>query len=252
MRRQTLTPTLAVLAGAAVVAMLAPAASPAAAEAKLSLGYAKGVLTIQGSDGRERAEVRCAADGDVRVNGQGLQGGIACSAVTEIDASMGGDDDVVDFSRVRDEFGRARFGGFGVGTGVAGVLGDGDDRYIPSPVAFNLVEGEAGSDSIKGGRERDLISGGRGDDRLDGRGGRDTLRGNAGDDRIGGGSGADILAGNAGDDRLAGGAGSDLLGGGTGADLLRGGSGADLLFGGAGRDELRGGPGNDKEVQDPS
>ncbi|MBM3666032.1 MAG: calcium-binding protein [Actinobacteria bacterium] len=240
-------PTLAAVLALAALAALAPAA-----EAKVSIGYAKGVLTVQGGDSRERVEVRCGADENVRVNGRSPAGGpVACTQVAEVNASMGGGDDVVDFSAVRSQFGRAKFGGFGVGTGVAGVLGDGDDRYIPSSVAFNLVEGEAGADEIKGGGARDVISGGRGDDVLSGRAGRDTIRGNAGDDRASGGAGADILAGNAGEDRLGGDGGDDLLGGGTGMDRLRGGAGRDLLFGGAGMDILKGGSGRDKEVQDP-
>lgn len=235
-------------------AALAALAAPAPAQAKLASGYDAGVLTIQGGDAKERVELRCGADGDVRVNGKRpTTGAVACLQVAEVDASMGGGADVVDFSGLRaSEFGRARFGGFGVGTGVAAVLGDGDDRFIACGGCFNLVEGEAGDDRGGGGRERDILVGGRGGDSLGGGGGRDTVFGNAGADRIRGGAGADVLSGNAGPDRLDGGAGDDVLGGGTGRDRLRGGPGRDKLFGGAGVDDLRGGPGRDKELQDPS
>jgi Ca2+-binding RTX toxin-like protein len=237
---------------AAALALAVLAALPSASQAKVSVGYDKGVLTIQGGNGRERVAVRCGGDDNVRINGKHPKGGpVECSQVVEIDASLGGGDDVVDFSRVRGEFGQARFGGFGVGTGAAAVLGDGDDRYIGSPVAFNLVQGEAGDDQMKGGGARDILSGGRGDDVIAGRGGRDTIYGNAGDDRLSGGAGADTLSGNAGDDRLSGGSGNDLLGGGTGDDVLLGGPGRDLLFGGPGMDVLKGGPGRDQEHQDP-
>ena len=41
---------------------------------------------------------------------------------------MGGGADVVDFSGVGRAFGKAKFPGFGNGTGVAALLGDGNDR----------------------------------------------------------------------------------------------------------------------------
>ena len=220
------------------------------AQAKVSVGFENRVLVIQGGKGKNKAAVRCATDGNVRVNGRGIKGGpISCSQVVEIDASMGGNADKVDFSGVGPEFGAAKFPGFGNGTGVAALLGDGDDRYIPSATAFNLAFGEGGRDRAAGGRARDILSGGKEDDVLNGGGGRDSILGNAGSDRASGGSGADIISGNSDGDMLIGAAGADILGGGTGNDRLRGGAGRDQLFGGAGKDRLAGGAGKDIQKQ---
>lgn len=239
------------------VAALAAAAGPATlaaapAEAKVTSSLQGSVLVLQGGKGKDRATVRCGADGDVRVNGKRIRGPVACSRVSELNALMEGGDDVVDFSGVGPEFGEARFEGFGTGTGAAALLGEGDDRLIASASAFNLAFGEGGNDRANGGRAKDVLVGGGGRDVLNGASGRDSLQGNAGDDRLAGGAGADIVSGNAGNDLLLGGPGADVLGGGTGRDRLRGGSGRDQLFGGAGRDELSGGAGRDQERQDRS
>ena len=236
--------TLASCLALAVLAVLAPAAS-----AKVAVSFSDGVLVITGGKNKDRASVRCDSEGNPRVNGK--QDKTACSQVVEIDASMGAGADKVDFSAVGSEFGKAKFPGFGNGTGVAALLGDGDDRYIPSRTAFNLAFGEGGRDRAAGGGVRDILSGGREDDVLNGGGGRDSILGNAGSDRISGGAGADILSGNADGDLLIGAAGADILGGGTGNDRLRGGAGPDQLFGGAGKDKLSGGAGKDIEKQNP-
>ncbi|PWS34544.1 hypothetical protein DFH01_23665 [Falsiroseomonas bella] len=73
----------------------------------------------------------------------------------------------------------------------------------------------------------DSIVGGAGNDILDGQAGDDTLRG---------GDGADGLIGSAGNDLLAGDVGNDTLNGGDGADFLMGGNGNDSLLGGGGFD----------------
>ena len=228
----------------AALAAMAPAAS-----AKVSVSFGDGVLAITGGKNKDRATVRCDAQGNPVVNGKRVKA--TCSQVVEIDASMGDGADRIDFSAVGAEFGKAKFPGFGNGTGCAALLGDGDDRYIPSRTAFNLAFGEGGKDRAAGGAARDVLSGGKSDDNLNGGGGRDSSLGNAGSDRVLGGSGADILSGNADGDLLIGAEGSDILGGGTGNDRLRGGAGADQLFGGAGRDRLSGGSGKDIERQNP-
>ena len=193
---------------ASCLALAALALAAPFAEAKVSIGFENRVLVIQGGKGKNKAGVRCGADGNVRVNGKGIKGNpIACSQVVEIDASMGGGADKVDFSGVGGEFGKAKFPGFGNGTGVASLLGDGNDRYIPSATAFNLAFGEAGRDRCAGGRVRDILSGGSADDVLNGGGGRDSMLGNGGSDRVSGGAGADILSGNADGDLLIGAAG---------------------------------------------
>jgi Ca2+-binding RTX toxin-like protein len=242
---RTVLAAVVALAAAGVVA--APAAS-----AKVSVAFNKRLLTIQGGDGKERVRVTCDSDSNVRVNGKLVDGEeVACRKVVEINAKLGGGNDVVDFTGVNSEFGTARFSGFGAGTGAFAQLGDGDDRYIASKVAFNLVYGERGDDRAGGGERKDILIGGTGRDVLNGGAGRDVLRGKAGNDRLSGEAGADTMAGNAGDDLMIGGAGADLMGGGTGRDRLRGGPGRDVLLGGAGRDSLKGGPGKDKQVQDP-
>jgi Ca2+-binding RTX toxin-like protein len=236
--------TLAIALALAAVAAVAPAAS-----AKVTVKFGDGVLVITGGKNKDRASVRCDAQGNPRVNGKRVK--VPCVQVVEIDASMGGGADRVDFSGVGPAFGKAKFPGFGNGTGCAAVLGAGDDRYIPSPTAFNLAFGEGGTDRATGGRARDILSGGKANDKLNGAGGRDSILGNAGSDRVLGGSGADILSGNADGDLLIGAQGADILGGGTGNDRLRGGAGPDQLFGGGGKDRLSGGAGKDIEKQNP-
>jgi len=234
----------AVAAAAASVAPVAPA------DAKVTSAVTGRVLQVQGSDGKDRARVTCDSTGNAKVNGANPDGGgIACSTIFEVDATTGGGSDVIDFSGISSAFGEARFPGFGVGTGTAAIGGPGNDRYIPSPVAFNLFFGEAGDDRARGGPARDVLNGGPGSDDLDGADGRDSLVGEAGDDRLVGGTAGDLLAGGNGDDALFGEAGADVLGGGPGRDKLRGGPGRDRLVGGADKDDLQGGAGKDTEIE---
>jgi Ca2+-binding RTX toxin-like protein len=234
----------AALAAAAVMG-LAPSAG-----AKVKASVDGSLLLIEGGDGKDRVVVRC-ANGNVKVNGKNPKGGaVPCSQIVELNTSTGGSRDVVDYSAVGPEFGEAKFGGFGTGTGVAALLGAGNDRYISSATAFNLAFGGPGRDRGNGGRAKDILSGGGDADVLNGAAGGDSVLGNAGDDRLNGGPGADVVSGHAGDDLLLGGPGADAIGGGTGMDRLRGGAGPDRLFGGAGKDKLSGGAGKDEEKQD--
>lgn len=230
-------------------AVLAPAAIAASAEARVTSVVIERVLKVTGSDGKDRVRITCVA-GNAKVNGSNPAGGaVNCSSIVEVDATTGAGRDVIDFSGITSEFGEAKFPGFGVGTGTAALGGDGNDRYIPSRVAFNLFFGEAGNDRARGGPARDLLNGGPGDDDLRGGDGRDTLIGQTGDDRLAGGTESDLLNGGLGDDALFGEPGADILGGGPGRDKLRGGPGRDRLVGGAGKDNLRGGPGKDREIE---
>lgn len=220
------------------------------AEAKVKSVFVKRVLQIQGSKASERVKVVC-RNGNAKVNGANPKGGaVPCAKIVEIDAAMGAGKDVIDFSGIRGDFGKARYPGFGVATGAAALGGDGSDRFIASRAAFNIFYGEGGNDRATGGPARDVLSGGPGDDKLNAAGGRDSVLGGGGNDRLLGGRAADLLSGGAGNDKLFGGSGSDILGGGPGRDLLRGGKGRDRLLGGAGRDILGGGPGRDSERQD--
>lgn len=232
------------------LAMLASVAS--SADAKADATFAGRILTIEGGNGDDQVAVACAADGTVKVNGADPKDGpVACANVVEIDSLTGPGNDLVDYTGIGQEFGEARFPGFGTRTGAAAILGSGTDRYIGSAAAFNLVDGEDGNDVITGGNVRDQLGGGEGDDLLRGGEGRDSLLGNRGADRLFGEDGADVISGHADNDFLSGGAGADVLGGGAGRDLLRGGPGRDKLLGGLGRDRLAGGPGKDIEREKP-
>jgi Ca2+-binding RTX toxin-like protein len=239
---------LALAAALAVALLLAPAA-----QGKARSQVAGGLLTVSGGNGADRVTVICAG-GLVKVNGKDPRGGATpCSRISEVDALTGGGNDRVDLSGVGPDTGfgtRDVPGGFGHGTGAAGDLGEGNDRYIGGSSAFNLVLGGGGNDRLLGGRVRDSLQGGAGGDFASAGAGRDVLVGNAGNDKLNGGIDDDLLSGNAGDDLLTGGAGADLLGGGAGMDRLLGGSGPDQLIGGPGKDRLNGGPGNNSVVQD--
>jgi Ca2+-binding RTX toxin-like protein len=227
------------------------ALAPAARAAGPSVTFAKRVLTVTGGAKANRISVLCGADGNVKMNGRNPAGGpVACGRVAEVDVLAGDGADRVDLAGVDSRFGEARFEGFGTGTGVAVLGGEGNDRLMGAAGAFNLLLGEAGDDRATAGPRRDILSGGAGDDQLEGLGRRDTLLGKAGNDTLEGGNGRDLLSGNAGDDRLFGGIGSDLLGGGPGRDRLRGGPGADTLVGGPDKDSLDGGPGHDQEFEE--
>ncbi len=73
-----------------------------------------------------------------------------------------------------------------------------------------------------------------------------TILGTARSDSLRGGRKRDVIVGLGGNDVLVGGGGNDLICGGRGKDRLSGGGGTDSLFGGAGDDQLLGGPGNDR------
>jgi Ca2+-binding RTX toxin-like protein len=227
-------------------------AGPAAAHGKVRAGVNGQLLIVRGGKGADRVAVVC-QDGFVVVNGKDPNtGAVPCARISEVDALTGAGNDRVDLSRVGADIGfgqRDLPGGFGHGTGAAGDLGAGNDRYIGSASAFNLVLAGRDDDNLTGGRLRDSLQGGTGDDRASAGAGRDVLLGNSGDDKLNGGLDDDLLAGNAGDDLLRGGAGADLLGGGAGMDRLFGGAGPDELIGGAGKDRLSGGPGHDSLVQ---
>jgi Ca2+-binding RTX toxin-like protein len=244
-------PALIRLSGFAAIATAVLVANAAVAEAKVSSSFSGQILTIRSGKRSDRVAVACSADGLVKINGgDPAFGQIACSLVAEVDARMGGGNDRVNLSGVDKGFGARDFPGFGHGTGAAAQLGPGNDRYIGSSAAFNLVLGGPGNDQVGGGAQRDQLSGGPGNDVLNGQGGNDVILGGTGDDRMQGGDGDDLLSGNAGNDFLSGGAGADLLGGGAGIDRLLGGPGDDQLFGGPGKDRLNGGPGNNTVVQD--
>jgi Ca2+-binding RTX toxin-like protein len=232
-----------------VLAALALAGA-APAEAKIRSSFANGILTAQGGKKPDRIRVTCSTDGFARVNGRDPRSGpVACSAVSEVDAVTKGGNDRVNLSGVDGRFGVRDFPGFGTGTGAAGALGPGNDRFVGSATAFNLVLGGGGRDFGKGGASRDSMQGGDDRDVLTTLGGNDVLVGQAGPDTLNGGPGDDLASGSSDDDRLNGGAGIDLLAGGLGMDQLRGGPGDDELNGGPQKDRLDGGGGKNRLIQ---
>ncbi|MDI6102226.1 hypothetical protein QLQ12_26770 [Actinoplanes sp. NEAU-A12] len=118
------------------------------------------------------------------------------------------------------------------------------DRVIGGDGADTL-HGGPGADTLKGGDGSDVVNGGDGNDIAGGDTGDDTVDGGDGSDRLDGGDGTDHLEGGAGSDGVNGGGGDDTLAGGIGDDTVRGGVGNDQATGGDGSDKLVGGPGND-------
>ncbi|APX24094.1 MAG: hypothetical protein CML50_12865 [Rhodobacteraceae bacterium] len=89
------------------------------------------------------------------------------------------------------------------------------------------------ADPDVGTTQTEVINGSRWGDVIDAQAGDDTVYGDGGDDILSGGTGADRLFGQAGDDSLSGGAGNDHLIGGAGEDRLDGGAGTDHMWGGS-------------------
>lgn len=119
------------------------------------------------------------------------------------------------------------------------------DNSQGSPTDRSTLLGGEGDDSIRGGvassgtNSRNLLDGEAGNDTLFGQGAKDTLMGGEGDDSISIGtssSGLNLLDGGAGEDTLLGGSSTDTMIGGSGNDSLSG------LFnrgdGGAGNDTI--------------
>jgi Ca2+-binding RTX toxin-like protein len=104
---------------------------------------------------------------------------------------------------------------------------DGNDTILGSLDA-EIINGNAGNDSLIGNLGNDYIIGGRTDDFIDGEGGNDILNGNRDEDTVRGGDGNDIVRGGQGNDSLYGDRGLDTLIGDLGTDTLVGGEGADL------------------------
>jgi Ca2+-binding RTX toxin-like protein len=175
-----------------------------------SATLANGVLTINGTEGRDVIVVR-EADGQLRVRGESIEvngstvRSVAVADVTRIEVSAGAGDD------------RVKLIGVGVATSVD--AGDGDDRVFGG-VGDDTIVGGIGDDRLFGFRGNDDIAGGVGDDRIFGGAGDDQVLGEDGDDRVNGQAGDDNCDGGAGDDRVTGGRGSDHNQGGGGDDRV--------------------------------
>ncbi len=124
--------------------------------------------------------------------------------------------------------------------------GDGKDSLEASATSIPIFAfGDAGDDTLVGGRGADSLQGGGDNDMLAGNSGADDLHGGDGTDNIDGGTGRDFVAGDDGDDVIRGGADQDTLEGNDGEDIIRGDGGDDCIRGGDGNDELFGDAGND-------
>jgi len=152
------------------------------------------ISTISGGNGSNGAKV------SGTINGQSINQTFRQS-LTRIRASMGGGTDSVT-----------------IANGIT----------LPS-----VVDGGAGTDTLKGGGGADLLFGGDGNDTINGNAGDDTIDAGAGNDSVTGGVGLDLLFGGTGDDDMQGGDGNDFLIGGLGADQLYGQNGFDILVGGS-------------------
>lgn len=130
------------------------------------------------------------------------------------------------------------------GTTITGT--GGNDTIDCSASTANLtINGQGGSDTIKGGSGDDTINGGGGNDNLYGNGGNDTISGGSGNDDIWGGDGDDTIYGEEGNDNIRGEGGNDTIFGGSDNDRIDGGEGNDILHGEGGQDDIDGGNGND-------
>ncbi|MEO7689450.1 MAG: calcium-binding protein [Sphingomonas sp.] len=151
-------------------------------------------------------------------------------------------------------------GNYYSGIAVTGLYGgDGDDLIDASASEYGPgLYGDAGNDTLIGGRGYETMHGGTGDDIIDGNYGYDILWGDEGSDTIDGGSFRDNIFGGDGNDTLYGAGDADNVYGGEGNDTLYGdyslissanelgGSlNDDYLFGGNGADVLHGDLGND-------
>ena len=86
---------------------------------------------------------------------------------------------------------------------------------------INLIYGNHGENTLKGGSNNDKLTGFGGDDYLKGGSGNDKVYGNSGEDIIVGGPGNDLLYGGIGSDILSGGGGNDILSGDDGNDTAK-------------------------------
>ena len=87
-------------------------------------------------------------------------------------------------------------------TGTLDIAGTGNElnNIINGNAGANVLDGQAGNDTLNGNAGADILIGGEGNDALNGDAGDDQLQGDAGNDVLNGGVGADRMAGNTGDD----------------------------------------------------
>lgn len=143
-------------------------------------------------------------------------------------------------------FGATRNGDAGANTLVGGRTSDRMSGFAND----DMLSGMAGNDMIKGGSGADTIYGGTGDDTVWGGNGPDLTYLNQGDDVFNDNAqgeelGRDTVYGGYGNDTIQGGNGHDRFLGEWGDDLILGRLGEDLIYGGDGDDRLHGGSDDD-------
>jgi len=165
----------------------------------------------------------------------------------ELVATVNGQQQRYPLAQIQRVYALAGGGADVVTLGNLGVL----NVYVDGEPGSDTLRGAGSDDTLCGGRGDDLITGGAGNDRIVGGAGFDTLLGEAGNDRICGGRNADTIDGGYGRDRLWGGSanaaesGNDYIRGGVHNDSLWGEDGDDTLQGGYHDDSLEGGDGDD-------
>ncbi|MGZ3404257.1 MAG: calcium-binding protein [Phenylobacterium sp.] len=129
-------------------------------------------------------------------------------------------------------------------TGAAGddtIYGGQDNDFINVGAGVNFGQGNKGNDTLTGSGTSDTLLGGQGNDVITGTG---FLNGNLGDDKV---SGSGQLFGEGGNDTLSSVAlnGGAVIGVGTGNDTMSGGDGNDSIVAGIGHDSITGDAGDD-------
>ncbi|WP_293334115.1 calcium-binding protein [Microcoleus sp. CAWBG58] len=111
-----------------------------------------------------------------------------------------------------------------------GLLALAGDDFVRGSEDAEIINGNAGFDTLIGGLGNDTLRGGKDFDIIYGEGGNDLINGNQGIDIAYGGMGNDFLRGGQGNDALIGESGNDTLIGDVGIDRLWGQEGADLFI----------------------
>ena len=104
------------------------------------------------------------------------------------------------------------------GDGTTTTTGTSNNDTLLSFAGGQVVNADAGDDTIATGMSSDTINAGEGDDYVVASGGDDVIIGGAGNDTLNGGLGADSINGGDGIDQIFGNQGADILTGGVGDD----------------------------------
>ena len=166
--------------------------------------------------GDDNANVLIGGDGNDTINGGDNDDVIAGGAGADI-MSGGGGIDTLDYSSDTSSGVTISLLGNDPGNGIGG---DAQDDDIDN--TFENINGGSGNDNLTGRNDSvaNVINGNAGDDTLNGDEGVDTLNGGDGNDTLYGGNDEDTLSGGDNDDIVNGGAGADDLDGGLGIDML--------------------------------